>query len=1119
MSELIDHRQRFRALTAIDSTLLVEAGAGSGKTALMAGRIVYSLAQGIEPGRIAAITFTELAAGQLLVRIRGFLERALRGEIPTELQAAFPNGLSDAQAARLATARERLAELTATTIHGFCQQLIRPYPVEADIDPGAAIMDAPAAELAWQDLLEAFLRERLEAAEAGGPLAAFIETAGANSATEIDRIARFLRRNRNAGPVAALDATKRLESLHEAVIALASWLQEQPCSEPTTVELVAELRALVQAYRRALQHGASPAVLMALAFAPPRCSAHTQKLTFRKWGRQGKWQSAATTGGLSKATGSALSREGEALYQAVGAACTALQGAIATGAFEQLAESLRPLLERYQAYKRDAALLDFDDLLATACALLRDPANEPVRCALSARYRYILVDEFQDTDPLQVEILWRLCGEGTLETPWQERVLRAGALFCVGDPKQAIYRFRGADVATYVAARERLRAADPECVLEITANFRSQRPILEWVNERFAAPLAAAGQPGFQPLAPTRTPPDDAPRVVRLAVAMEAAGDKPRPSEYRAAEAQRVAELCRRLIGSYPIHAGCRPRPCRAGDIALLAPSGTELWRYERALEERGIPVASQAGKGFFRRQEIQDLIAVTRVLADARDTVALGALLRGPLVGLTEEALLDIVDRLPPSEDGAGRARLTLWTEPAAVADTLARTTLETLQALAARALVTTPFALLGQAVAELHVRPLLLHRHPGGAERALANVERFLEMSKPYAARGLFAFAADMRARWEDAEASMEGRPDAQEHAVHLITMHSAKGLEWPIVIPVNTVSEGRAAGGPLLDRSGRRIHYYLGAFRPERYVTALDEEKAEQRHEQVRLLYVAFTRAEQLLVLPQPLEAESGWFGLLDLRLDQLPALDDSGWSTAPPERAPGQVINGQDRVSFQREAQRIQAACRELVWRRPSEHEPAGAGSSVADESSVFVEPAAEAMSTAEGGALRGTLLHKLMEEVLTEEVGGTVQALQTRAAELLAQLAPTPTPGATPAVSDSPAELAELVRRTLALPAVAALRARLLAEVPIYDCYKAAEASRAETLISGVADALALGTDGTVEAVIDWKSDIAPSERVRRLYREQVRAYLAATQAKRGLVVYMSLAEVDEITAA
>ncbi|MDN5872510.1 MAG: UvrD-helicase domain-containing protein, partial [Nitrococcus sp.] len=861
MSELIDQPQRLRALTAIESTLLVEAGAGSGKTALMAGRIVYLLAQGIEPGRIAAITFTELAAGQLLVRIRGLLERALLDAMPAELQAAFPRGLSDAQSVRLAAAREQLGELTVTTIHGFCQQLVRAYPVEANIDPGAAVMDAQAAELAWRDLLDGFLREGLDAAGEGSPLVALVEAAGANPGTEIERIAEFLRPNRSAKPVSAEVSADMLERLRAAVAALAGWLHQTPCSEQSTADLADELRVLLRDYEGALRDGATPAALMVLAFDPPRCGAHTQKLTFRKWGRQGKWQSAAVASGLAKSAGTRLSREGEVLYQAVGAAWEELQGAIAATAFARLAGSFAALLERYQAYKRDAALLDFDDLLLTARDLLRDPANEPVRRALSERYRHILVDEFQDTDPIQVEILWRLCGEVEVDTPWQEWALRPGALFCVGDPKQAIYRFRGADVATYVAARERLRAADPGCILAITANFRSYRPILDWVNERFAAPLGAADQPGFQPLAATRTPPDDTPRVVRLTVEAAAEGEKPRPSDWREAEARSVAELCRRLIGSYPIQQSRRRRSCRPGDIALLAPSGTELWRYERALEGQGIAVASQAGKGFFRRQEIQDLIAISRVLADARDTVALGALLRGPLVGLSEETLLDVVEGLPLPEDSAAAARLTLWTEPAAVNHALARETLEILQALAARSLATTPFELLSQAVDELRVQPLLMQRHPGGAERALANVELFLQMSQAYAARGLFAFAADMRARWEDAEATTEGRPDALEHAVHLITMHSAKGLEWPIVIPVNTMTERRAPSGLLLDRSRQWIHYYLGVFRPERYASALDAEKAEQAREQVRLLYVAFTRAEQLLVLPQSSDGEAG------------------------------------------------------------------------------------------------------------------------------------------------------------------------------------------------------------------------------------------------------------------
>ena len=218
-------------------------------------------------------------------------------------------------------------------------------------------------------------------------------------------------------------------------------------------------------------------------------------------------------------------------------------------AFRALTLEFDGLLKNYAAYKRAAALLDFDDLLLTARDLLKN--NDPVRRALADRYTHVLVDEFQDTDPTQAEILWRLCGEGDESADWQTRQLRDGALFCVGDPKQAIYRFRGADVDTYVEAREAIRQQCPENVLEITANFRSLRPILEWVNERFAEPLSAEGQPGFQNLTSTQEPDGNLPTVVRLDVEVVSAGEKPKQNDARESEAGAVAELCKRLIGSY----------------------------------------------------------------------------------------------------------------------------------------------------------------------------------------------------------------------------------------------------------------------------------------------------------------------------------------------------------------------------------------------------------------------------------------------------------------------------------------------------------------------------------------------------------------------------------------
>ena len=316
-------------------------------------------------------------------------------------------------------------------------------------------------------------------------------------------------------------------------------------------------------------------------------------------------------------------------------------------------------------------------------------------------------------------------------------------------------------------------------------------------------------------------------------------------------EAEAVAELCARLIGSEPIDDPKTggSRPCRACDIALLAPTGNDLWRYEEALERRGIPVATQAGKGLFRRQEIQDLIAVTRVLADRRDTLALGALLRGPLVGLTEEELLDIVWQLPrPDHRPDIPARLHLGVPTDRIPHPMARDIVEKLQTLRRRANATTPHELLSQAVDVLRVRPILLQRHGGRAERALANVDLYLVFSRAYAVRGLRAFAEAMTAAWPDEARTVEGRPDAQEEAVALYTMHAAKGLEWPVVVPVNTMTQVRKSNSAVTDRASGRFFCPVFGVDPLGCDEAREAENAELDRERVRLWYVAATRARR-------------------------------------------------------------------------------------------------------------------------------------------------------------------------------------------------------------------------------------------------------------------------------
>ncbi|WP_244550953.1 UvrD-helicase domain-containing protein [Bradyrhizobium sp. Rc2d] len=742
---------------------------------------------------------------------------------------------------------------------------------------------------------------------------------------------------------------------------------------------------------------------------------------------------------------------------------SSLLQASASRVLAALIEETRPILERFRAHKRASAQLDFDDLIFAARDLLRD--HDDVRRALGQRFAHVLVDEFQDTDPLQTEIFWRLCGEPTAgETDWTQFRVRPGALFLVGDPKQAIYRFRGADVGAYVQARDAFRAQDPGSLLPICTNFRSCASILTFVNERFEAVLSADGQPGFTALDPFHDDPRDGSCVAALDIAVADEDGKASAEQQRDAEAEAVAEMCARLIGSHRIadrRKGAE-RICQPGDIALLAPTGAELWRYEEALERRGIPVATQAGKGLFRRQEVQDLIALTRVLADWRDTLALGALLRGPLVGLTEEELLDIIWTLPRSEKEPDRIpRLDLGVDLTNIVHPLARDTIEKLQALYRRGKSTTPHELLSQAVDMMRVRPLLLARHRGQAERALANVDLYLSLSTGYAVRGLRAFAEAMTTAWTDETRAVEGRPDAQEEAVALFTMHAAKGLEWPIVIPVNTITGVMSPDSAVVDRQTDTFYCPVLGVEPDGYDDAQQAEKEELDRERIRLWYVAATRARELLVLPRldATSARSAWIGLLDLSLAELPALDFSHLSLGEAAADAGPV-NTQTRELFAAEAAAIAARQTRLTWLAPSRDESVSGVVLQEEKAGIWMGAAddqlLETTITVQGGRERGLILHKLMEEILTGEIDDAASALIERANELIQELGRLP--AVDPTVGLSPEELAACVIRTLALPEIAPLRAGLLAEFPVY---AAGAEDDEETATAGIADALTL----------------------------------------------------------
>jgi ATP-dependent exoDNAse (exonuclease V) beta subunit len=1093
VTELVDQPARLRALTDLDATLLVEAAAGTGKTSLIAGRLTVLLASGASPASIAAITFTELAASELSVRVHRYVEQLLAGELSPSLLPAFPLGLRQAHRTALVAAAAKLDELTITTIHAFCQTIICSYAVEADIDPGAQILDATQAEAAFDAIFGQWLRRRLgDTAPPGDTIATLSRDEPRRVVRTLHELARFHANHRGARTPAA-DLSGRPDiGLVEAVGEFRRWATSVP-PEPKTSALLDQLELLSGFYAKSFDPLPDFPRLWALAHPPQLTCMRKDSFELLRPRHKSAWDRAA-----GKERGSGLNAESEAHFQRIDECFRVLLGKIATAVVGALSQEIGEVLADYAAFKRAAAVLDFDDLLERAGNLVR--GQDAVRRALGERYRHIFVDEFQDTDPLQTEILFRIAGAEPAKR-WQDVQLRAGSLFVVGDPKQAIYRFRGADVGSYAEARTTIERLWPDNVLQVTANFRSRPSILDHVNRCFAPAFGVVGQPDYVALTATVGAPDhNGPCVGKITVEVQPGAYA---ADIRDSEARTVADLCHRLLTSLRVRGDDGALvPLTPGGIVLLAPTTTDLWRYERALEERDIPFASQAGRNLFRRQEVQDLLALARTLADPRDTMAFGALMRGPLVGLSEEELLDVAAALPADPDRPGeQPRFSISTNADQVSHPIARQALGILQELRRRVRSLTPSLLLAEAMERLMVRPVLASRGHAAHPRAVANVEAFLERAKPYNVRGLKAFVRDATRDWREGAPRTEGRVDSEGDAIQIMTVHGAKGLEWPVVIPINTGSEFRRRDRFVHRSSDDTLHWLVGEVAPPQLMAALAADDESAARERERLWYVACTRARDLLVVPELGQAQQkSWARVLDLGCQDLPVVDPPrGGTAAMVDEAP--PANTQSQEVFAAERAKIAEAAAPLAWLRPSAHD--------ADRAAILetappdgLADAPEVLLPVGAGRIRGLALHKLMEEVLTGETAESQASLRARASVLIAELAAT---ARTDSQLPDAREIASTVLRTFQLPDIAALRPHLMAEVPIYTMV---EDGAAPTALAGRIDAMAV-EDRKPQVVVDWKSDVGFTEKDVSQHVVQLRDYLTATGAPRGALVYMS----------
>jgi ATP-dependent exoDNAse (exonuclease V) beta subunit len=1096
LSKPLDLKERLRALTEKDSTFLVEAGAGSGKTSIMAGRIALLIAGGEEPGAIVAVTFTEVAAAELRHRIEGFLREIASGITPRDLAVAFPAGVPKEIIDGAQAGLNQFDDMVATTIHGFAQAILRPYPLEAGMDPGAAIADPEVANMAFDESVEGWMRDVLNGDQETF-LTTFFAVAPTGAAASVRTVARAMRRTRGTlAPAASWDPSN-LAAVQRTV---QSWITQYPISAAIPDSLKSRTAGFVKLIA-SLSEAPTDSVATILGCALPR-ELTTQKGEFNaKAATKKDWETIGKPAGWGKVEIETKVSAMSLAWDNVRTAWGALKVHAASVAARRLTEEVSDALQRYSDWKRAASLLDFDDLLVKARNLLA--TNEPIRKALGKQYRRLLIDEFQDTDPLQMEIAWRLCGDPSSDPDdWRSCVLRPGALFLVGDPKQAIYRFRGADVAAYLEAKAAIEGSAVGEILSISVNFRSTKQILARVNQVYRPMLESDGQPGFAELSAYRSA--DGPEVQLLDVQIpdDILDEKGNPNAegVRQVEAACIANFLTHIIGSLdiPDEKGGN-RKVELGDVALLVPAGTAFWIYEAELEKAGIPVAPQAGKGFLNRQEVLDLTALARLMSDPRDSLALGAFLRGPVLGFTDEELLDALHALP----GQGRRKLSLGSDVAKLPSGRFKEALENLAALRRIARTTTPFQALSAAVEAFSIKAVLAARHPRSVERSLANLDAFLSLAKAWDARGLQAFTDEIRRRREDGTRQVEGRPDSGADAVSIVTMHSSKGLEWPIVIPINMATLIVEKSGPIVTPEGLLLslldHELPG------YEEANVAEGHERAHERTRILYVADTRARDLLILPRHSSEGSrhSWSKVCKDRLTDLTAFDHSLFEPHLPSRTKPPECP-QDHAAFTGDCASIAAAHRVISRRTPSLHEagdpPRISVEFLASDGETFGEPPVR------GSAARGLVLHKIMEEILTGEL--EEGAVPLRAATLSGELGS--------GHSIEPDEIANTICRTLSLPEIVEIRAQLVAEV---DVARLLERGGQQELIVGIADAILITANGSIEMVVDWKSDVAPDATTLSGYQGQMLDYLAATGASRGLIVLMSSGRVLEVQAA
>ena len=833
---LADQAARDRIASDLDSTLFVQAGAGSGKTRALVERVVALIGSGVAMENIAAITFTEKAGAELRDRIRDRLHSPdTRGALGADMVEA---------------ALRQLDGAAVGTLHSYAQRLLSEHPVEAGLPPSVEVLDDIGSQiefdLRWRDFLDVLLDE-----PAMGPTLLGLEVQGVRLnqiralAVQLnenwDRLENFdFHQEPDLPPVDVTDALKALDLL----VGIRAF-----CTDPGD-KLLVRIDTIAKHRSRLLAVTGEAAPTEVAANRTDRIEALLaleRECKGTNLGKAGSWD-----GQVQNA------RDGIKRLKAV---CGRVLRSAAEAALRRLVARLATFTLSAAEERRARGRLEFHDLLVRARQVLRHDTHGPaVRAALRDHYRCLLIDEFQDTDPIQVELAALLgCGDPDPATAhWAEMVPDPGRLFFVGDPKQSIYRFRRADIATFLEARDWTSGQDQGRIEGLATNFRSTRPIIDWVNAVFGELIqpVEGSQPEYAPLGAVREPVRRGPAVTVLgAQAIDIEG-RSYAAELRRREAESVAQaVAAALRDRWDVDGGSptepAPRPAQLGDIAILIPSRISLGDLEDALDAAGIPYRAESSSLVYSTREVRDVLSALQAVADPTDELALVAALRSPLYGCGDDDLAHW--RL------AFRGRFSLLGRPPedAPADHPVAEGIAHLAELHRAKRWTSPPALIDRLVRE---RGAFETAVAGGRPRDVWRRLRFvIDQARAWADAGgtnLRDYLAWARLQGADnARVTETILPETDDDSVRILTVHAAKGLEFPIVVLSGMTTRLSApARGPSVafDASGEPVVRLRGGIESENYEAWKPIDEQMDAHERLRLLYVACTRARDHLVV---------------------------------------------------------------------------------------------------------------------------------------------------------------------------------------------------------------------------------------------------------------------------